>query len=138
MHTDQLNGTQTTNGNQGESILLLDDNAIQAATRQAILKRAGYFVIAALNPRRVLEQFQADEFPVRIKLVLTDHLMPDMNGSQFVRELRKTHPLLPILVISGMEEAADEYEGLNVQFHLKPLLPEQLLSSIHRLVSTKS
>ena len=40
------------------TILLIDDNAVQAATRQTILKRAGYFVIAGLNPKRVLEQFQ--------------------------------------------------------------------------------
>jgi len=120
---------------QPESILLLDDNAIQAATRQAILKRAGYFVIAALNPRRVLEQFQANDFPVPIQLVLTDHMMPEMNGAEFVRKLRKTHPELPIIVISGLEEAAVEYEDLNVQFHTKPLLPEHLLSSVQRMVA---
>lgn len=123
---------QTSDGN---SILLLDDNAIQAATRQAILKRAGYFVIAALDPRRVLDQFQANEFPVPIQLVLTDHLMPEMNGAEFVRELRKTHPEMPVLVISGLEEAAEEYGGLNVQFHMKPLLPEELLLSVARLVA---
>ncbi len=33
------------------NLLLIDDNAVQAATRQTILRRAGYFVIAALNPR---------------------------------------------------------------------------------------
>ena len=33
-----------------DTLLLIDDNAVQAATRQTILKRAGYFVIAALNP----------------------------------------------------------------------------------------
>lgn len=120
---------------QPDSILLLDDNAIQAATRQAILKRAGYFVIAALNPRRVLEQFQANDFPVPIQLVLTDHMMPEMNGAEFVRKLRKTHPELPIIVISGLEEAAVEYEDLNVQFHTKPLLPEHLLSSVQRMVA---
>ncbi len=120
---------------QADSILLLDDNAIQAATRQAILKRAGYFVIAALNPRRVLEQFQANDFPVPIQLVLTDHMMPEMNGAEFVRKLRKTHPELPIIVISGLEEAAVEYEDLNVQFHTKPLLPEHLLSSVQRMVA---
>ena len=32
------------------NLLLIDDNAVQAATRQTILRRAGYFVIAALNP----------------------------------------------------------------------------------------
>lgn len=138
MNSMHLDPTQHTRGSHGNSILLIDDNAIQAATRQAILKRAGYFVIAALNPKRVLEQFQSDDFPVPIQLVLTDHLMPEMSGAEFVRELRKTHPQMPVLVISGLEEAQDEYDGLNVLFHMKPLLPEQLLSSVERLVSVNS
>ena len=50
-----------------------------------------------------------------------------MNGSEFVRELRKTHPDLPVMVISGLEEAESEYAGLNVRFLLKPLLPDLLL-----------
>jgi CheY-like chemotaxis protein len=116
------------------TILLIDDNAVQAATRQTILKRAGYFVIAALNPVRALEQFQNREFPSEIGLVITDHLMPEMNGSNFVRALRKTHPELPVMVISGLEEAEDEYAGMHVAFRLKPVLPENLLMSVHCLL----
>ncbi len=119
------------------TILLIDDNAIQAATRQTILKRAGYFVMAALSPQRVLEQFRQGEFAQDINLVITDHLMPGMNGTAFVRELRRTHPELPVLVISGLEEAEAEYEGLNVVFRLKPLMPDNLLASVHRLVQAK-
>ena len=118
------------------AILLIDDNAIQAATRQTILRRAGYFVIAVLNPMRALEQVRGKEFPAEIRLIITDHLMPGMTGSQFVRELRRTHGKLPVLVISGLEEAEDEYAELNVLFRLKPLMPEHLLSSVHHLVST--
>jgi DNA-binding NtrC family response regulator len=116
------------------NLLLIDDNAVQAATRQTILKRAGYFVIAALNPSRALEQFQSGEFPAEINLVITDHLMPGMSGSEFVRALRKTHPKLPVLVISGLEEAEQEYNGLDVTFRMKPLLPDKLLATVGRLV----
>ena len=124
-----------THVDDGTAILLIDDNAVQAATRQTILKRAGYFVIAVLNPVRALEQFRANEFPAEIRLVITDHLMPGMTGSDFVRALRETHKTLPVLVISGLEEAEDEYRGMDVQFRMKPLLPDQLLSSVHRLVT---
>ena len=119
----------------GTAILLIDDNAVQAATRQTILKRAGYYVFAVLDPARALVQIQAGEFPAEIKLVITDHLMPGMVGAEFVRELRKTHPALPVLVISGLEEAEDEYAGLDVLFRMKPLLPDHLLASVHRLTS---
>ncbi len=116
------------------TILLIDDNAVQAGTRQAILKRAGYSTIAVLNPRHALEQFQKSEFPMEIDLVITDHIMPGMNGSEFVRHLRRTHPALPVLVISGLDEAEAEYQGLHVLFRQKPLHPDNLLASVHALV----
>lgn len=120
------------------TILLIDDNAIQAATRQAILKRAGYLAIAVLSPKRAIEQFQQDEFSVEISLVITDHIMPGMNGSEFVRHLRQIHPTLPVLVISGLDEAEIEYEGLGVVFRQKPLHPDNLLASVHALVKPSS
>ncbi|MDP9037870.1 MAG: response regulator [Acidobacteriota bacterium] len=120
---------------QGPAILLLDDNAIQAATRQQILKRSGYFAIAALNPRRALEQFQNNEYPAEIRAIVTDHIMPGMSGAEFVRELRRTHPHIPVMVISGLEEAEPLYEGMNVHFLLKPLPPEQLIAQLRNLLA---
>jgi len=116
------------------AVLLVDDNAIQAATRQTILRRAGYYVIAALNPVRALEQLQEDAFPAPISAVITDHTMPGMTGSQFVRELRKMRPDLPVMVISGLEEAEHEYAGLGVRFLLKPLSPDLLLSNLRYII----
>jgi CheY-like chemotaxis protein len=116
------------------AVLLIDDNAIQAATRQTILRRAGYFVIAALNPIRALEQLQDDAFPTQISAVITDHTMPGMSGAQFVRELRKIQPHLPVMVISGLEEAEQEYAGMDVRFLLKPLSPNLLLSNLRYLI----
>jgi len=118
------------------AVLLIDDNAIQAATRQTILRRAGYYVIAALNPVRALDQFRNNEFPAPIGAIITDHLMPGMSGSEFVRELRKTNPELPVMVISGLEEAETEYEGLNARFLLKPLSPELLLSNLREMLGS--
>ncbi len=133
-----MNGNEVQPGNSDisftEAILLIDDNAVQAAARQTILRRAGYNVIPVLNPVRALRQFQAKEFPSEICLVITDHLMPGMTGSDFVRELRKTHQHLPVLVISGLEEAEDLYHDLDVHFRLKPLMPDNLLASVNGLI----
>ncbi len=118
-----------------KTVLLIDDNAIQAATRQTILKRAGYFVIPVLNPQRALEQFQANEFPAPIDLVITDHIMPGMSGSEFVTELRKSETALPVLVISGLEEAEERYTNLNVTFRLKPVMPDYLLSTVEKILA---
>ncbi len=118
------------------AILLIDDNAVQAAIRQTILRRAGYHVIAALSPLRALEQFRQNSFPERIGLVITDHLMPEMNGAAFTRELRALAPAMPVMVISGLEEAEDEYEGLQVTFRMKPLMPDMLLANVDTLLPT--
>ena len=125
---------EQSNSRMTANLLLIDDNAVQAATRQTILKRAGYFVIAALNPERALEQIQGGEYPDEMQLVITDHLMPAMSGSEFVRALRRTQPTLPVLVISGLEDAESEYAGLNVTFRMKPLLPDQLLDTVRSMV----
>lgn len=116
------------------TILLIDDNAVQAATRQTILQRAGYFVIPVLSPERALDQFRREEFPGPVDLIITDHVMPGMTGSEFVTRLRQFEKQTPVLVISGMMEAEEEYVGLDVEFRLKPLLPDHLLASVHRLV----
>jgi DNA-binding response OmpR family regulator len=60
--------------------------------------------------------------------------MPGMNGAEFVRELRRTHPELPVMVISGLDEAEYEYVGMNVRFLVKPLLPDLLLSNLSELL----
>jgi len=117
------------------TILLVDDNAVQAAVRQAILRRAGYFVITALNPVRALEQLRNGDFPSEVQLVVTDHIMPGMRGTEFVREIRQFNPSIPILVVSGMEEAAEQHEGLGVEFRVKPLPPESLLTCVRELIS---
>ena len=123
------------NSNRACTILLLDDNAIQAATRQTILRRAGYFVIAALSPSRALEQLREKDFPSNIGGVITDHLMPGMSGSEFVRALRKFRPELPVIVVSGLEDAEPEYTGLDVRFLLKPLPPDILLANLQTMLS---
>lgn len=133
VHLMSQNNPQITQAS-AYTVLLVDDNAIQAATRQTILRRAGYFVFAALNPVRALEQFKEQGFPAQISAIITDHIMPGMTGSQFVRELRKTGTNLPVIVISGLEEAEDEYAGLNVRFLLKPVPPEFLLSNIREVL----
>jgi CheY-like chemotaxis protein len=130
-----IEGDQQIAVQDSSAVLLIDDNAIQAATRQAILRRAGYFVIAALKPARALEQFQHQSFPASICAVVTDHIMPGMTGAEFVRALRTTHPDLPIMVISGLEEAEAEYAGLDVRFLLKPLQPDLLLANLRNLLA---
>jgi DNA-binding NtrC family response regulator len=116
-------------------ILLVDDNAIQAATRKAILSRLGRGVIIASDGREALKALAAADAANPIGLVITDHLMPGMNGPEFVGELRKHFPQLPVLVVSGMEDAEEAYGDLDVVFRMKPLPPDELLHLVRTLLS---
>jgi CheY-like chemotaxis protein len=116
-------------------ILLVDDNGIQAATRRAILSRLGRTVIVAGDGAQALQIVDsAAESGHAVCLVITDHLMPGMNGPEFVAELRERFPQLPVLVLSGLSEAEDEYGDLDVTFRMKPLPPDELLRLVRMLL----
>jgi CheY-like chemotaxis protein len=109
------------------TILLVDDDAIQGAIRRAILTRSGNEVLVAAEGRQALTLLENPELSQHIGMVVTDHIMPHMNGPEFVRELRGRFPKLPVLVLSGLPGGESEYEGLNVLYRLKPLAPEDLI-----------
>lgn len=116
-------------------ILLVDDNAVQAATRKAILTYSGQHVVVASDARKALELLEDAELARNLHLVITDHLMPGMKGPQFVAELRQRFPLLPIMVLSGLPDAENEYTGMNVIHRVKPIAPEQLIQLAQSLCS---
>jgi CheY-like chemotaxis protein len=116
------------------SVLLVDDSAVQAATRRMILERAGYRVTVILNAQEALNFLSKQGCGTQFSLVITDHIMPALTGAQFVASLREICQELPIIVLSGLAEAESEYEDLDVEFHLKPFAPEDLLATVARLI----
>jgi CheY-like chemotaxis protein len=112
-------------------ILLVDDNAVQAATRQAILILQGRTVAVAESGYRALEMLEDAELFDSVGLIITDHCMPDLNGPQFVDLLRRRMPGVPILVLSGLPDAEDEYADLDVVFRTKPIPPDELRSLVN-------
>ena len=115
-------------------ILLVDDNAIQAATRKAILTKLGRRVVVAESGAVALRMLAEDEFANQVALIITDHLMPGMNGPEFVRRLRETLPETPVVVLSGLPDAEAEYGAQDVVFRLKPLVPEALIQLVRELL----
>lgn len=116
-------------------ILLVDDNCIQATTRKAILARSGGNVAVACDGRQALAMLDQAGLMRPVGLVVTDHLMPGMNGPEFVAQLRARFPELPVVVLSGLEEAEDEYRNLDVIFRVKPFPPDQLLALVRSLLT---
>ena len=115
-------------------ILLVDDNHVQSATRRAILEGCGREVCIAVQGQQALELLTAAETSNPIGLVITDHLMPVMNGPEFVAELRRRGYTLPVVVLSGLPDAESAYQGLDVIFRLKPFDPDGLIRLVQDLL----
>lgn len=110
-------------------VLLIDDDPLQLRVREAVLRDAGLQVDVATTAETALA-FLRTEAGNRIGTIVTDHIMPGASGAVFVRALRELKPEVPVIVISGMAEAEDEYDGLGVFFRTKPCPPSELISLV--------
>jgi DNA-binding NtrC family response regulator len=115
-------------------ILLVDDDAIQAATRKAILERTGYSVSVSHTGSHALAQLEDPNVLGEVGLVITDHLMPGMKGPELVKGIHALLPLLPVLVLSGLPEAEEDYNSMDVVFRCKPFPPQSLIGLVRELL----
>lgn len=79
-------------------ILLVDDDFLVRANTALMMSDLGHTVIEASSGKSALEVFQQDS---RIELVVTDYLMPGMNGVDLANAIRNTAPKLPIILMTG-------------------------------------
>lgn len=111
-------------------VLLLDDNPLQLAIREMVLRKAEIDTHIATNAPSALALLRSEVGRDKIGAVITDHIMPNMDGVEFVKQLRSFYPDMPVIVISGLPDADQEYNGLNVIFRLKPCDPEDLITLV--------
>jgi PAS domain S-box-containing protein len=78
-------------------LLVEDEEAVRRFTKR-VLEREGYRVLDAATPEEALSCAQGGE---RLSLLLTDVVMPRMSGGQLAVRLKKLHPNLPVLYMSG-------------------------------------
>lgn len=78
-------------------ILLVDDHAEFLAVQKEILEDAGHTVVEANDGHKALAAVEAGG----IDLVITDIIMPRKEGIETIMELRKRHPLLKVIAMSG-------------------------------------
>lgn len=81
----------------GGSILIIDDDPAVSRTLSLILTRAGYEVSTATSGRKGLELLTSGAFD----LVLTDIIMPELDGIEAIRRIRADHPGLRVIAMSG-------------------------------------
>jgi CheY-like chemotaxis protein len=126
---------------KGELILIVDDETTILESTAALLRRNGYNVVTAADGVEGIAVFA--EQRGKINLVLTDLLMPLMDGVAMIRGLRKMDPKLKIIAASGvasnnsLETKRSELMELGVVNLLsKPYSAEKLLASVADMLAT--
>jgi two-component system cell cycle sensor histidine kinase/response regulator CckA len=116
-----------------ETILLVEDEDAVRAIVSAGLRRQGYHVLETASPRRAIEMFEKDR--TEIDLLLTDVVMPEMNGPSLAQRLVAIRPALRILFMSGYADVAFDAGGQNVGFLSKPFPATTLAAKVRELLS---
>jgi len=120
---------------QQETILLIDDEITMRQTIGEVLANMGYIVIEASNGEQALQLFKDKQH--NIDLVISDVVMPKMNGPDSVKQMRSINNSLPVILMTGYDKlkainTTNEIDGAIVLS--KPFSFEELSHSLRTLI----
>ena len=120
----------------GNMILLVEDEEPYRDVLARILTNAGYEVLQAADGIEALSLLEKS----KIDLVISDILMPRLNGYALAARLRAKWPAMPVILTTGFlpQDAAKNMMSGSVDFIPKPINVETLLDMIHRRISPSS
>lgn len=110
-------------------ILIAEDDKDIVELLRLYLENEGYEVIAAKNGLEALEQIKEKQ----VDLALVDIMMPQMNGYELIKEMRKNHRI-PMIILSAKDADSDKIIGLNIgadDYVAKPFNPLEILARIN-------
>ncbi|ERL65093.1 response regulator transcription factor [Schleiferilactobacillus shenzhenensis] len=114
-------------------ILVVEDDTQFNDIVQTILRQAGYMVTGATEPAQAYVFIQAEHFD----LILSDIMMPKVDGYQFAQQIRRTDPDIPILFITARDDIASKERGFNSgidDYMVKPINFDELQLRIKALL----
>jgi two-component system, cell cycle sensor histidine kinase and response regulator CckA len=118
----------------GNVILIAEDNEGVRALTVRILTGAGYRVFEGCDGVDALDTLRS--LPEPVDLLISDVMMPRMNGSELTAQFQRLQPGTPILLISGFMEEEAVHRALNEPGAIlaKPFTPDALLSRVRELI----
>jgi len=122
----------------GECVLVVDDEVAIREIIQATLEKYGYRVITANDGTEGLSVYMRHR--AEISLLITDMMMPIMDGAALIRALLKVDPTTKFVAISGLienEKVAELGRPGQIVFMQKPFTTEKLLVTISDLISSR-
>jgi two-component system NtrC family sensor kinase len=112
-----------------ETLLVVEDDDQVRTLVVRILENAGYTVLAANRPKHAIGLLE--HFPDPVSLVLTDVVMPEMNGSEMFEKIRARRPGIRVLYMSGYpNEALGEKAAGSLDIVKKPFAIHELLARV--------
>ncbi len=123
---------------RGETILLVEDEPSLRATTREVLEGHGYAVLEAASGVEALACATCGD---AVDLVLTDVVMPGLNGRELAEELRRQHPTLPVLYMSGYSNGllgTTHILDEDIAFLEKPFTADQLLCKLHDVLAAEA
>lgn len=112
-------------------ILVIDDDESIRFLLRTVLEIQGYDVVEAENGYEGLQCYQAEPADV----VITDMLMPVMDGQEFLTELQRAFPWAKVIAISGGRKGLEKAKPFTQYIFEKPFSLEVILGTVHALVS---
>src|SRR5690349_5728330 len=110
-------------------ILCIDDQPACVRVRALVLESEGYCVLSASNAEEGLKLFRENP----IDLVISDHLLSSMTGTQMAAEMKREKPSIPIIILSGVTEIPEGVEHADL-FLRKSETPVEVLRQISGLL----
>ena len=117
-------------------VLLVEDSETTRNLVGTWMAKAGYQVEEARDGQEAWEHFAATQSHAPFSLVLTEILMPRMDGLELVERIRKADPDVPVVILCSMQDAEAGSKAQYLQaneFLVKPFTSEVLLSTLARL-----
>jgi DNA-binding NtrC family response regulator len=120
-----------------ESILLVEDNAQVRRMTHTMLNRLGYTVIVAQDGDEALSALSVQGG--KVDLMLTDVVLPGINGQEIYNQAANTYPWLKVLYMSGYSDDMIAHHGMlekDVDFIEKPFSTRDLAKKIRQVLQT--
>ncbi|MFO0774995.1 MAG: ATP-binding protein [Nitrospiraceae bacterium] len=115
-----------------ETILLVEDAATVRQLLREVLRSSGYRIVEAADGVEAMEQVAQYQGPIH--LVISDVVMPRLNGRQLMEQMRSLRPEAQFLFMSGYMNDKVGRHGLDAPFIQKPFLPTDLLQAVRKVL----
>ena len=114
-------------------ILIVEDDEKLSQLYKIVLNKAGYETVLALNGQEAWNIFDEEH----IDLVITDVMMPVLNGYEFVKILRQENPLIPVLMITAKDDYPSKSKGFTLgidDYMTKPIDVNEMILRVKALL----